>query len=183
MRFTLVGFVFAAKNSPASGAWFVEHFGFKVERDHEPWPVAYLPCDPQRRSGARRGGRRRSADGHRGGAAQTSSSGTNTAPSSSATNSGSTLGTLTRANCVTLRRANGTLTDFTGGQAFTAQFVDLDPDEKCAAVHQRMTTGSDDATGNHNRYCHELDYRTGPVSNGATCAPVSSASTACRART
>ena len=62
-------------------------------------------------------------------------------------------------------RANGTLTDFPGGQEYMATWVDLDPDEKCAAAHQRMTAGSDDATGNYNAYWHELDYRTGPVSH------------------
>ena len=62
-------------------------------------------------------------------------------------------------------RANGTRTDFTGGQEYMAKWVDLDPDEKCAAAHQRMTAGSDDATGNYNAYWHELDYRTGPMSN------------------
>ncbi|MBE1485369.1 CocE/NonD family hydrolase [Plantactinospora soyae] len=64
-----------------------------------------------------------------------------------------------------LWRANGTLTDTKGGQEWLATMVDEDPDEKCAAVHQRMTAGSDDATGNYNAYWHELDYRTGPVSN------------------
>ncbi|MGC7103026.1 CocE/NonD family hydrolase [Amycolatopsis lurida] len=64
-----------------------------------------------------------------------------------------------------LWRANGTLTDTKGGQEWLAQWVDADPDEKCAAVHQRMAAGVDDATGNHNAYWHELDYRTGPVSN------------------
>ncbi|EGD43875.1 putative Xaa-Pro dipeptidyl-peptidase [Nocardioidaceae bacterium Broad-1] len=62
-------------------------------------------------------------------------------------------------------RANGTLTDITGGQEFMATWVDVDPDEKCAAAHQHMRAGSDDATGNYNAYWHELDYRTGPVSN------------------
>ncbi|MFG1706499.1 CocE/NonD family hydrolase [Nonomuraea sp. M3C6] len=61
-------------------------------------------------------------------------------------------------------RANGTLTDFKGGQEWLAELVDEDPDEKCGAVHQRMSEGSDDATGNYNAYWHELDYRTGPVS-------------------
>jgi X-Pro dipeptidyl-peptidase len=64
-----------------------------------------------------------------------------------------------------LWRANGTLTDTKGGQEWLAQWVDTDPHEKCAAVHQRMTEGSDDATGDYNAYWHELDYRTGPVSN------------------
>jgi X-Pro dipeptidyl-peptidase len=62
-------------------------------------------------------------------------------------------------------RVNGTRTWFTGGQEWLAKRVDLDPDEKCAAVYQRMTEGEDDATGNYNAYWHELDYRTGPVSN------------------
>lgn len=62
-------------------------------------------------------------------------------------------------------RANGTLTDFKGGQEWLAKMVDADPDEKCAAAYQRMREGSDDETGNYNDYWHELDYRTGPVSN------------------
>ncbi|WP_433235030.1 CocE/NonD family hydrolase [Streptosporangium sp. CA-135522] len=62
-------------------------------------------------------------------------------------------------------RANGTLTDFTGGQEYMAKWIDEDPDAKCAAAHQRMTEGSDDATGNYNAYWHDLDYRTGPISN------------------
>ncbi|MGN9783510.1 CocE/NonD family hydrolase [Nonomuraea sp. ZG12] len=61
-------------------------------------------------------------------------------------------------------RANGTLTDFKGGQEWLAERVDADPDEKCAVVHQRMTAASDDATGDYNAYWHELDYRTGPIS-------------------
>ncbi|WP_327587156.1 Xaa-Pro dipeptidyl-peptidase [Nonomuraea sp. NBC_00507] len=61
-------------------------------------------------------------------------------------------------------RANGTLTDFKGGQEWMAKYVDADPDEKCAAVHQRMSEGSDDATGNYNAYWHERNYRTGPIS-------------------
>ncbi|MFC5827197.1 CocE/NonD family hydrolase [Nonomuraea insulae] len=61
-------------------------------------------------------------------------------------------------------RANGTLTDFKGGQEWLAGLVDLDPQEKCAAARQRMSEGSDDATGNYNSYWHELDYRTGPIS-------------------
>ncbi len=62
-------------------------------------------------------------------------------------------------------RANGTLTDFKGGQRWMAQWIDEDPDEKCAAVHQRLNEGADDATGNYNAYWHERNYRTGPVSN------------------
>ncbi|MER5326305.1 CocE/NonD family hydrolase [Streptosporangium roseum] len=62
-------------------------------------------------------------------------------------------------------RANGTLTDFKGGQAWLAKRVDADPPEKCAAVHQRMTAGSDDATGDYNAYWDELDYRDGPISS------------------
>ncbi|SEG57730.1 X-Pro dipeptidyl-peptidase [Nonomuraea solani] len=62
-------------------------------------------------------------------------------------------------------RSNGTLTDIKGGQQWMAQRIDTDPDEKCAAAHRRMTEGSDDATGDYNAYWHELDYRTGPVSN------------------
>ncbi|MEV0404441.1 CocE/NonD family hydrolase [Actinoallomurus sp. NPDC050550] len=62
-------------------------------------------------------------------------------------------------------RMNGTITWFKGGQEWLARRVDLDPEEKCAAVHQRMIKGEDDATGNYNAYWHELDYRTGPVSN------------------
>ncbi|MEV4833371.1 CocE/NonD family hydrolase [Nonomuraea sp. NPDC049486] len=62
-------------------------------------------------------------------------------------------------------RANGTLTDFKGGQEWLAKMVDEDPDEKCAAVHQHMNEGSDDDTGNYNAYWHERDYRTGPISN------------------
>ncbi len=61
-------------------------------------------------------------------------------------------------------RANGTLTDIKDGQAWMAARIDEDPDEKCAAVRQRMTEGSDDATGNDNAYWQELDYRTGPIS-------------------
>ncbi|GAA3080332.1 CocE/NonD family hydrolase [Streptosporangium carneum] len=62
-------------------------------------------------------------------------------------------------------RVNGTLTDFKGGQVWLAKRVDADPPEKCAAVHQRMTVGSDDATGDHNAYWGELDYRDGPISS------------------
>ncbi|MEU4325298.1 CocE/NonD family hydrolase [Nonomuraea dietziae] len=62
-------------------------------------------------------------------------------------------------------RANGSLTDFKGGQEWLAKMVDEDPDEKCAAVHQRMNEGSDDDTGDYNAYWHERDYRTGPISN------------------
>ncbi|GAA3473331.1 CocE/NonD family hydrolase [Nonomuraea roseola] len=62
-------------------------------------------------------------------------------------------------------RANGTLTDFKRGQEYMATMVDEDPDEKCAAAHQRMNEGSDDATGNYNSYWRELDYRNGPISN------------------
>jgi X-Pro dipeptidyl-peptidase len=62
-------------------------------------------------------------------------------------------------------RANGTLTDFKSGQEWLAKMVDEDPDEKCAAVHQRMNEGSDDDTGDYNAYWHERDYRTGPISN------------------
>ncbi|MEV5898022.1 CocE/NonD family hydrolase [Nonomuraea fuscirosea] len=61
-------------------------------------------------------------------------------------------------------RANGTLTDIKDGQAWMAKRIDEDPDDKCAAVHRRMTEGSDDATGNDNAYWQELDYRTGPIS-------------------
>ncbi|MEU7900952.1 CocE/NonD family hydrolase [Nonomuraea sp. NPDC049152] len=61
-------------------------------------------------------------------------------------------------------RANGTLTDFTGGQEHMAKWIDEDPPAKCAAVHRRMTEGSDDATGNDNAYWRELDYRNGPIS-------------------
>ncbi|MFI6735335.1 CocE/NonD family hydrolase [Nonomuraea sp. NPDC050451] len=64
-------------------------------------------------------------------------------------------------------RENGTLTDIKGGQQWMAQRIDLDPDEKCAAAHQRMTEGSDDDTGNYNAYWRELDYRTGPVSKAS----------------
>ncbi|MEU7003892.1 CocE/NonD family hydrolase [Nonomuraea sp. NPDC046570] len=61
-------------------------------------------------------------------------------------------------------RANGTLTWFKGLQEWQAKRVDLDPDEKCAAVHQRLSEGADDATGNYNAYWHERNYRTGPIS-------------------
>ncbi|GAA2379322.1 Xaa-Pro dipeptidyl-peptidase [Nonomuraea africana] len=61
-------------------------------------------------------------------------------------------------------RNNGTLTWFKGGQEWLAKRVDLDPDEKCAAVHQRLREGSDDATGNYNAYWHERNYRNGPIS-------------------
>jgi X-Pro dipeptidyl-peptidase len=62
-------------------------------------------------------------------------------------------------------RMNGTLTWLTGGQEWLAKRVDVDPEEKCAAVHRHMTAASDDATGNYNAYWHVLNYRTGPVSN------------------
>ncbi|MFI6501901.1 CocE/NonD family hydrolase [Nonomuraea typhae] len=62
-------------------------------------------------------------------------------------------------------RLNGTLTDFKKGPQWLAQMIDEDPDAKCAAVHQRMNDGSDDATGDYNAYWNELNYRTGPVSN------------------
>lgn len=62
-------------------------------------------------------------------------------------------------------RMNGTRTDFPGGQEWLARRVDVDPEEKCAAAHQRMIEGEDDATGNYNAYWDELNYRTGPVSN------------------
>ncbi|MEU5869611.1 CocE/NonD family hydrolase [Nonomuraea sp. NPDC047529] len=61
-------------------------------------------------------------------------------------------------------RNNGTVTWYKGGQEELAQRVDLDPDEKCAAVHQRLREGSDDATGNYNAYWDERNYRTGPIS-------------------
>jgi predicted acyl esterase len=51
-----------------------------------------------------------------------------------------------------------------GREEWLAKRVDEDPDEKCAAVHQRMSEGSDDDTGDYNAYWHQLDYRTGPVS-------------------
>lgn len=63
MQFTLIGMAVAAENPAASGAWFAEHFGFKVgidlgwyvntqhpehpsisldfvQRDHDSWPEA-----------------------------------------------------------------------------------------------------------------------------------------------
>ncbi len=61
-------------------------------------------------------------------------------------------------------RINGALTFSKGTQEFMAKRLDADPDEKCAAVHQRLREGSDDATGNYNAYWHERNYRTGPIS-------------------
>ncbi|MEU7897325.1 CocE/NonD family hydrolase [Nonomuraea sp. NPDC049152] len=66
-----------------------------------------------------------------------------------------------------LWRANGTLTDIRRGQEWWATQADQDPDEKCAAAHQRMNEGSDDATGNYNAYWRELDYRNGPISKAS----------------
>ena len=63
-----------------------------------------------------------------------------------------------------LWRANGTLTDTKGGPEELATWIDLDPVEKCAAVHQQLTAGSDDATGNYNAFWNERNYRTGSIS-------------------
>jgi X-Pro dipeptidyl-peptidase len=61
-------------------------------------------------------------------------------------------------------RATGTLTWFKGGPEWQADRVDLDPEEKCAAVRRRLAAGSDDETGNYNAFWHERDYRSGPIS-------------------
>ncbi|MEV6151272.1 CocE/NonD family hydrolase [Nonomuraea sp. NPDC052129] len=61
-------------------------------------------------------------------------------------------------------RANGTLTWFKGGPGWQADRVDLDPEEKCAAVRRQLAAGSDDETGNYNAFWRERDYRTGPIS-------------------
>ncbi|MFI9550041.1 CocE/NonD family hydrolase [Nonomuraea endophytica] len=60
-------------------------------------------------------------------------------------------------------RVNGVLSWFKGAAAWQSKRVDKDPDEKCAAVRQKMLEDSDDATGNYNAYWHERNYRTGPV--------------------
>ncbi|WP_037935736.1 CocE/NonD family hydrolase [Streptosporangium roseum] len=61
-------------------------------------------------------------------------------------------------------RMNGAISWFKGVQEFMAKRFDLDPDEKCAAVHQRLREGEDDATGNYNAFWDERNYRTGPIS-------------------
>ncbi|MEU4726618.1 CocE/NonD family hydrolase [Nonomuraea dietziae] len=61
-------------------------------------------------------------------------------------------------------RNNGALTWYKGVQEELANRVDLDPDEKCAAVRQRLREGADDDTGNYNAYWDERNYRTGPIS-------------------
>ncbi|WP_327085568.1 CocE/NonD family hydrolase [Nonomuraea sp. NBC_01738] len=61
-------------------------------------------------------------------------------------------------------RNNGVLTWWKGVQEELAQRVDLDPDEKCAAVHRRLREGADDDTGDYNAYWDERNYRTGPIS-------------------
>ncbi|MEV0148205.1 MULTISPECIES: CocE/NonD family hydrolase [unclassified Nonomuraea] len=61
-------------------------------------------------------------------------------------------------------RNNGTITWFKGAAAWQSRRVDKDPDEKCAAVRQKLAEDSDDATGNYNAYWHERNYRTGPIS-------------------
>ncbi|MFC5822433.1 CocE/NonD family hydrolase C-terminal non-catalytic domain-containing protein [Nonomuraea insulae] len=61
-------------------------------------------------------------------------------------------------------RNNGTLTWFKGGAAWQSKRVDKDPDEKCAAVRQKLLDDSDDETGNYNAYWHERNYRDGPIS-------------------
>ncbi|REE95256.1 Xaa-Pro dipeptidyl-peptidase [Thermomonospora umbrina] len=52
---------------------------------------------------------------------------------------------------------------WTDEQPWLADYVDTDPAEKCAPVRAAMDEGEDDATGNHNRYWAETDYRSGPV--------------------
>ncbi|GGT42180.1 CocE/NonD family hydrolase [Nonomuraea spiralis] len=61
-------------------------------------------------------------------------------------------------------RINGTISWFKGVQEFMAKRFDTDPDEKCAAEHQRLQEGEDDATGNYNAFWDERNYRTGPIS-------------------
>ncbi|MEU4541408.1 CocE/NonD family hydrolase [Streptosporangium sp. NPDC023825] len=61
-------------------------------------------------------------------------------------------------------RNNGTVTWFKGAASWQAKRVDKDPDEKCAAVRQKLLEDSDDATGNYNAYWHERDYRNGSIS-------------------
>ncbi|MFI7440733.1 CocE/NonD family hydrolase [Nonomuraea indica] len=61
-------------------------------------------------------------------------------------------------------RNNGVITWFKGAAAWQSKRVDKDPDEKCAAVRQKLLEDSDDATGNYNAYWHERNYRTGPIS-------------------
>ncbi|MFI6505744.1 CocE/NonD family hydrolase, partial [Nonomuraea typhae] len=61
-------------------------------------------------------------------------------------------------------RNNGTFTWFKGGAAFQSKWIDRDPDEKCAAMRQKMLEDSDDVTGNYNAFWHERNYRDGPVS-------------------
>ncbi|MFI6505799.1 CocE/NonD family hydrolase [Nonomuraea typhae] len=61
-------------------------------------------------------------------------------------------------------RMNGALTFSKGVSEQMAKRFDLDPDEKCAAVHQRLREGSDDETGNYNAFWHERNYRNGPIS-------------------
>ncbi|MFI9553877.1 CocE/NonD family hydrolase [Nonomuraea endophytica] len=64
-------------------------------------------------------------------------------------------------------RANGTLTVFKGAAAWQAKRVDKDPDEKCAAVRQKMQEDADDATGDYNNFWHERDYVNGPLSKAS----------------
>ncbi|MEO3863206.1 CocE/NonD family hydrolase C-terminal non-catalytic domain-containing protein [Acrocarpospora sp. B8E8] len=61
-------------------------------------------------------------------------------------------------------RNNGTLTWFKGGASWQSRRVDKDPDEKCAAVRQKLLEDSDDDTGNYNAYWHEGNYRNGSIS-------------------
>ncbi|MFC9973236.1 Xaa-Pro dipeptidyl-peptidase [Spirillospora sp. NPDC127200] len=48
-------------------------------------------------------------------------------------------------------------------QPWLAQYVDTDPDAKCAAVRDEMHRGEDDATGNYNAYWKTTDHRDGTI--------------------
>ncbi|WP_336203736.1 CocE/NonD family hydrolase [Nonomuraea sp. LPB2021202275-12-8] len=61
-------------------------------------------------------------------------------------------------------RNNGTITWFKGAASWQSKRVDKDPDEKCAAVREKLLEDSDDATGNYNAYWHERNYRDGSIS-------------------
>jgi X-Pro dipeptidyl-peptidase len=63
-----------------------------------------------------------------------------------------------------IERMNGTLLWFKGMPEFLVRKVDLEADQKCAAVIRRVSESADDATGNYNAYWNELNYRTGPAS-------------------
>ena len=61
-------------------------------------------------------------------------------------------------------RSNGVLfaTDY---PAFLSNFVDTDPDAKCAAVRDRMSAEDGDETGDFNAFWTERDYIRGPLAD------------------